>query len=356
MREIFGVERSAVLWMACGLALVVMFCATASALDEGFEGMPTGVPPAGWNENYTLPGGTPVTRAEAAAQGVTVHVTDAVSFSGSQSLHFQDNSGSVGSEMYKSLSPASSIVFEYCVRSDDLTKEAVFVTLRGDGGNDLALGFGNAGGGGAAGYIGIINWNTGWVERYLMPYTEGTWYYVRRELNCWTNTGSFLVQDTTNPANWAFYSGGSGTPNTYIDMVRLITSNSQGADAYMDSVCVLLAIEIDIKPGSDPNSINLALNGVIPVALLGSEDFDVTEVDQSTLEFEGNAARTKGKSGNIGAFEDVDGDGYADLVVQFPAEGLALSETDTEATVIGSLLDGTPIIGTDSIRVVQPVD
>jgi len=40
-----------------------------------------------------------------------------------------------------------------------------------------------------------------------------------------------------------------------------------------------LQVAIDIKPGSDPNAINLGSKGVIPVAILSSLDFDATEVN-----------------------------------------------------------------------------
>ena len=69
-----------------------------------------------------------------------------------------------------------------------------------------------------------------------------------------------------------------------------------------------LPIAIDIKPGSDPNAVNLGSDGVIAVAILttsmvagNSVDFDVTAVDQSTLTLAGVSARVKGKSGNIGS-------------------------------------------------------
>jgi hypothetical protein len=46
-----------------------------------------------------------------------------------------------------------------------------------------------------------------------------------------------------------------------------------------------LVVDIDIKPDSDPNSINLSEEGVVPVAILGSDAFDVADVDVTTLAF-----------------------------------------------------------------------
>ncbi len=115
---------------------------------------------------------------------------------------------------------------------------------------------------------------------------------------------------------------------------------------------VTLQIQIDIKPGSCPNPINLASKGVIPVAVLGGEEFDVTQIDQETLEFAGARPRPKGKSGNIGSVEDVNDDGFDDFVVHFPTQDLELDEDDEEATLIGELFDGTQFEGTDSVQIV----
>jgi hypothetical protein len=50
------------------------------------------------------------------------------------------------------------------------------------------------------------------------------------------------------------------------------------------TICDGLAF-IDIKPDSDPNSINPSLEGDLPVTLLGWDGFDVNEVDVTTLAF-----------------------------------------------------------------------
>ena len=42
---------------------------------------------------------------------------------------------------------------------------------------------------------------------------------------------------------------------------------------------VKVQVDIAIKPGSDPNSINPNQKGVIAVAILTTEDFDATTVD-----------------------------------------------------------------------------
>ncbi|MQY56694.1 hypothetical protein GH140_00640, partial [bacterium] len=44
-----------------------------------------------------------------------------------------------------------------------------------------------------------------------------------------------------------------------------------------------IPVFVDIKPGSCPNPLNLKSKGVLPIAILGTEDFDVTKIDPATL-------------------------------------------------------------------------
>ena len=105
------------------------------------------------------------------------------------------------------------------------------------------------------------------------------------------------------------------------------------------------SVNIDIKPGSEQNSINLESKGVIPVAVLSNQFFDVQEIDIESILF-AEASPPKWK------IEDVDDDGDLDLMLHFETQFLDLSPTDTGAILIGKLNDKTPIKGTDSIEIV----
>ena len=55
--------------------------------------------------------------------------------------------------------------------------------------------------------------------------------------------------------------------------------------AFIEGLHGVVPVDIDIKPGSFPNSINTKSMGKVPVAILGTEDFDVMTVDPYTVLF-----------------------------------------------------------------------
>ena len=170
-------------------------------------------------------------------------------------------------------------------------------------------------------------------------------------------SGSFKAEDAfTNPVFKTNINVTIGaTPNDFnrrllvgsLDDVRIY--NRALAECEIQALagvgtCVI-PVEIDIKPGSDPNSINLKSKGVVPVAALTTEEFDASTVGPNTVAFAGaEPVRC--------TMEDVDGDGDTDLLLHFRTQDLDLDENSTEATLTGETTDGMPIEGTDSVNIV----
>lgn len=118
----------------------------------------------------------------------------------------------------------------------------------------------------------------------------------------------------------------------------------------------ILKVAVDIKPGSFPNSVNPCRPGVLPIAILGSADLDVGDIDVTTITVscmgdDANPLRT--------AVEDVNGDGIDDLVFHMAIEDIAWCENAepgdlVNVLVVGQLLDDTVFAGEDVIRIVPP--
>ncbi len=117
---------------------------------------------------------------------------------------------------------------------------------------------------------------------------------------------------------------------------------------------------IDVKPGSESNPVNLRSRGRLPVAILSTDDFDATSVDEGTVLF-GDPVEVASGSGIPGSpirstVEDVDGDGLDDLllffsVTQLSSDGAITSESEV-VLLSGETVDGVVIEGLDIIRIV----
>jgi hypothetical protein len=116
---------------------------------------------------------------------------------------------------------------------------------------------------------------------------------------------------------------------------------------------LIIAVDIDIKPDSTENRININDHGAIPVAVLGSDSFDVTQIEASTCALQGMSVKMVGKSlKTLAHIEDANFDGYMDLVMQIEDSDGDFSEGQTEAKLScnlkedfgGTLIEGTVII------------
>ena len=151
-----------------------------------------------------------------------------------------------------------------------------------------------------------------------------------------------------------------------------------GVIVYGDSPCQSL----DIKPGSCPNSYNRKSHGVLPVALVGTDSFDVTMVDLDSITLSrcdgigGSVAPHEGPPGPHSTYGDaatpfdgvlcdcheLEGDGITDLKMKFKTDevvpALELNGLDPGSLVMlavhGTMLDGTPFVAADCVRLVPP--
>ena len=140
--------------------------------------------------------------------------------------------------------------------------------------------------------------------------------------------------------DWIEYKGRDPiSGGSYYDITFVVTS--------YECAPPVVDVDIDIKPGSDPNSINLKSKGKVPVAVLTTDTFDATTVDPVTVVF-------AGASPVRWAIEDVDGDGDDDLSFKFKTQELlgVLDANSIEATLTGETFDGMPIQGVDGVNIV----
>ena len=215
----------------------------------------------------------------------------------------------------------------------------------------------------------VLTYSDGTIARSAYWYTSfstGEWYHIALTksgslFTMYKNASSLGIKNLTyvdtvdGDLFIGTYQGRTASRynfNGIIDEVRIWDGALTGSN--IEYNYSLRKIGIDIKPGSDINSINLGSHGVVPVAILGSIDFDAATVDPLTVTLSGAEVKVKGHSGNAGSLEDVNDDGYTDLLVQVYTENLDLTIGEINAVLNAYTYAGPALTGSDSIRIVPP--
>jgi len=114
------------------------------------------------------------------------------------------------------------------------------------------------------------------------------------------------------------------------------------------TIKAIRSVGIDIKPQSCPNPINTKSNGVLPVAILGTGDFDVTTIDPASVRLEGVAPLRWALEDVATPFEPYTGkedaydctcegpDGFCDLTIKFKQQEVV--------TALGDVSDGDVLV------------
>ena len=130
---------------------------------------------------------------------------------------------------------------------------------------------------------------------------------------------------------------------------------------------VTLQVAIDIKPQSCPNPLNVKSKGVLPVAILGTEDVNVIDIVIASIRLaDPNVAPIRNNYEDVAAPVSgsndcnciTDGpDGFLDLTLKFETQRIveAIGEVNDgdvlELELTGVLFDETPIEGADCILI-----
>ena len=179
-------------------------------------------------------------------------------------------------------------------------------------------------------FVGQDPYQGHWGDKNFFPQTTGYW---RIESN-----GQFISDKTG--ILWLGFNDDAAS--------RGIGDNAGIVTAQIFVTPPAIIIPIDIKPGSDPNSININSRGVIPVAILTTDEFNAQDVNAETVRFGPSGAYAEQY-----ALEDVDDDGYIDLILHFRTRDAGIAPEDTQAVLTGETREGQRIEGSDTVRVLE---
>ena len=125
-------------------------------------------------------------------------------------------------------------------------------------------------------------------------------------------------------------------------------------------------VAVDIKPQSCPNPLNVKSKGILPIAILGTDDYDVITIDPTSIRLAGveplrsgyeDVATPVSDSNDCNCMTTESPDGFLDLTLKFETQRIVEAIGDVndgdvlELPLTGVLSDETPIEGADCILI-----
>ena len=173
-----------------------------------------------------------------------------------------------------------------------------------------------------------------------------------------------IVIDDSPAACLSYNDYGNGWEDLYVDW-----DFPGSVSIYATLECQPVGYALDFKPGSCPNPINVKSQGKLPAAILGTEDFDVSDIDPESIMLACGAEPIRWNYCDVGTPVDPDAepcecnelgpDGYIDLTLKFRTQdvvGVLGPYEDGDVislSLTATLLDGTIITVEDCLWVLD---
>jgi hypothetical protein len=237
-------------------------------------------------------------------------------------------------------------------------------------------------------YILASGSGSGKATSLLTGYDDDQWHHVVGTVNAPADTvqlyvdGEFQRQVSRIPAyplildnggsSYRVDIGARSRKNSYfkgtIDDVSIFNKvlSAEEIQEIFESMSEPYPVAMDIKPDSFPNPVNVKSQGVLPVAVLGSADLDVSEIVATSIRLNSIGAvrdsyedvATNVADANDCSVYTSGPDGYIDLFLKFKTQDIVQSLGEVEKgdvltlELTGVLVDETPIAGQDCIVIV----
>ncbi|UCG93065.1 MAG: T9SS type A sorting domain-containing protein [candidate division WOR-3 bacterium] len=155
-------------------------------------------------------------------------------------------------------------------------------------------------------------------------------------------------------------------PGQFISATATDPDNNTSEFSECIAVVGIIPATVDVKPQSCPNPLNVRSGGVLPVAILGREDFDVSTIDPASILLEG-VAPIRDSLQDVATpvviedpcdCTDEGPDGFDDFTFKFDMQEIvaALGEVHDGdiriLTITGELTNGTQFEGEDCVVII----